>query len=119
MTEQQIRPNGLILLDRAERLLDETYTTTRKYPKIDRYVLAADTREAVLEFLRLIIRAEKKYYKKTTLQDVDIKLEEIRHLIRYAYQQHYIAPKRYEIMSRLTTETGKLLGGWIKQQRTK
>lgn len=117
--DEQPKPNGLIILNRAERLLDETYTTTRKYPKVDRYVLAADTREAAIEFLRLIIRAEKKYYKKTTLQDADIKLEEIRHLYRYAFQLHYIAPKRYEIMARLTTEIGRLLGGWLKQQRAK
>lgn len=119
MNETQTRPNPLIILDRAEKLLTETYTTTRRYPKVDRYVLAADTRQAAMEFLRLIIRAEKKCYKKTTLQDADIVLEEIRHLFRYAYQLHYISPKRYEIMSRLTTETGKLLGGWIKQQRAK
>ena len=119
MNEAQARSNPLIILDRAEKLLSETYTTTRRYPKVDRYVLAADTRQAAMEFLRLIIRAEKKYYKKTTLQDADIVLEEIRHLFRYAYQLHYISPKRYEIMSRLTTETGKLLGGWIKPQRAK
>ena len=117
--DEQPKPNGLIILNRAEKLLNETYTTTRRYPKVDRYVLAADTRQAAMEFLRLIIHAEKKYYKKTTLQDADIVLEEIRHFYRYAYQLYYISSKRYEIMSRLTTETGKLLGGWIKQQRAK
>lgn len=119
MNDTQARPNPLIILDRAEKLLNETYTTTRRYPKVDRYILAADTRKAAIEFLQLIIRAEKKYYKKTTLQDADIALEEIRHLYRYAYKLHYISAKRYEIMSRLTTETGKLLGGWIKQQKAK
>ena len=61
MNEAQARPNPLIILDRAEKLLDETYTTTRRYPKVDRYVLAADTRKAAKEFLQLIIRAGKKY----------------------------------------------------------
>lgn len=117
MDEENTRPiNKLLVLDRAEKLLDETYVTTRKYPKAEKFVLASETRKAAMDFLRLIIRAEKKYYKKTTLQDADIELDEIRHLFRFAYKQRYISPGRYEILSKLTTETGKLLGGWIKQQ---
>lgn len=113
------KPVTFILLARAEKLLNETYITTRQYPKSERFVLGADTRQAATNFLRLIIRAQKKYFKKTTLQDADIELEELRHLIRFAYEQHYISAKRYEIMARITTEAGKLLGGWIRQQKSK
>ena len=111
--------NRLLILDKAETLLDETYVTTRQYPKYEKFILAAETRKKAEELLLLIIRAEKKYYKKTTLQDADILLEYIRNLFRFAVQQHYMNTKRYEIMARITTELGKMLGGWIKQQRSK
>ena len=116
MNDNNKKPDHLLVLNRAEKLLDEIYVTARQYPKVDKFVLAADTRAAATEFMRLIIRAEKKYFKKTTLQDADIKLEELRHLVRFAYSQRYISARRYDILSHIMSEAGRLLGGWIKQQ---
>ena len=102
------------LLEKTYELLKETQITIRQYPKSEKYALAQDTKKAVQDFMTLIIAAKKKYHKKTTLQDADIKLEQIRYYYRMGKEFHYMNIKRYEILSRLNVEIGKMLGGWIK-----
>ena len=46
------------------------------FPKTERYVLASDIRQSMYTALELAVRLEKKYYKKTTLQDLDIEIAE-------------------------------------------
>ena len=54
----------------------------QQYPKAEKYALAADTKAAAYELLRLLVTANKRYHKKTTMQDADIQLDILRHLIR-------------------------------------
>ena len=87
-----------------------------QFPKYEKYVLAADIRRSMYTLLQLIIRANKKYYKKTTLQEIDIELETLRTLIRLASDNslRYLPLKKYEHWSKQLNEIGKMLGGWIK-----
>ena len=71
---------------------------------------------------RLSIMVEKKYYKKTTLQELDIELDVLRHLIRLAQDRDYygrnVAPplpfKKYEYWSGMLSEIGRIIGGYMK-----
>ena len=79
-------------------------------------------RASMLKMYRLAIELEKKYYKKTTLQELDIELEVLRHFIRMAQDKTYYdittAPslsfKKYEYWSKLLDEIGRLIGGYMK-----
>lgn len=53
------------------------------FPRRERQT-ADEIRRTMLNMYRLSIVIEKKYYKKTTLQDLDIELDVLRHLIRLA-----------------------------------
>jgi len=88
--------------------------TLRQYPKSEKFTLAADTKEAAYLLLRLFITANKRYHKKTTMQDADIQLDILRHFIRLGKDMEYMSIKRYEILSGMTTELGKMLGGWMR-----
>ena len=79
----------------------------------------ADYKKILLEFLKYIITAQKKYYKKTTLQDADIQLELLRLFNDLSYDLKFIDEKRYLLISDRLCEIGRLLGGWIKSQREK
>lgn len=87
-----------------------------QFPKSERYVLAADIKTSMYAMLRLCIVANKHYYKKTTLQDLDVELEVLRNLLRLASdpETRYLPLKKYEVWSKKLDEIGKMLGGWIK-----
>jgi len=86
------------------------------FPKTERYVLAADIRHRMYAIYEGLITAQKRYHKKTTLQQVDVDLEVLRGLVRLAADTNlrYLPIKKYEHWSRLLDEIGRLLGGWLK-----
>ena len=104
----------LKILQKTYDMLQYLYQTTQQYPKSEKFVLAADTKNAAHELLRLLITANKRYHKKTTMQDADIQLDVLRHLIRLGKDLQYMPMKRFEVLSGMTTEIGKMLGGWMK-----
>lgn len=83
--------------------------------------LADDIRATMLQMLRLSIELEKKYYRKTTTQELDVELECLRHLVRLAANKDYCGPKfapplskhQYEVWARYNSEIGRLIGGYI------
>ncbi len=105
------------------KILQKTYdmilygnVCLKQFPKHERHVMAADIRESMYRLLGLIVRANKKYHKKTTLQDIDIELEVLRTYIRLAAdpQLRYLPIRKYENWSKMLNEIGRMLGGWMK-----
>ena len=68
--------------------------------------------------LELIIRANKSRNKLPILIDIDTELEVFRSFVRLSFQLKFVSMKKYEILSRKINEVGRLLGGWIKQNKT-
>ena len=93
-----------------------------QFPRTEKFVLATQIRESMYRMFQLAVVIEKKYYKKTTLQDLDIELDVLRHLIRLAQDKDYygqnVAPplpfKKYEYWSGLLNEIGRIIGGYMK-----
>lgn len=91
------------------------------FPRRERQT-ADEIRRSMLAMYRLAIRVEKKYYKKTTLEELDIELDTLRHMVRVAadrdYYEQSIAPplsfKKYEYWSSLLNEIGRMIGGYMK-----
>ena len=91
------------------------------FPRRERQT-ADEIRRSMLTMYRLSIMVEKKYYKKTTLQELDIELDVLRHLIRLAQDKDYygrnVAPplpfKKYEYWSGMLSEIGRIIGGYMK-----
>ena len=79
-------------------------------------------RAAMLEMFRLATRLERKYYKKTTLEDLDIELAVLKELVLIASDKDYSGPKhappltihQREVWSRFNTDIGKMIGGYKK-----
>lgn len=90
------------------------YVALRQFPKYERHVLAAEVRGSMWELLRLIILCNKRYHKKTTMQDLDAELDLLRAQVRTAFALRYIDVKKYEVWSRHLDEIGRMIGGWFK-----
>ena len=90
------------------------------FPRTERYVLAGDIRRSMYAALELAVRLEKKYYKKTTLQDLDIEVDVLRNLLRLAKDPN-LYPKQkpcldfhtWEVWIRKVDEIGRMIGGYM------
>lgn len=91
------------------------YKCLGQFPKSERHVLAADIRQGLYAVDSLIIRAQKKYFKKTTLQDLDVEVELLKTKIRLAKELGFLPFKKYENLEKMLIEIGKMVGGWIKK----
>ena len=92
-----------------------------KFPERERD-LVSEIRHSMLSMYRLSIGLQKKYYKKTTLQELDIELDILRHFVRMAQDRDYYDPnvapplslKKYTYWSSLLDEIGRMIGGFKK-----
>lgn len=92
----------------------------KSFPKTERYVLAGDIRQTMYTMLEMSVRLEKKYHKKTTLQDLDIELDVLRNLLRlakdpslYPRQKPCLDFHSWEVWIRKADEIGRMIGGYM------
>lgn len=107
MTELKIR-------QKVEDMMIYGYTALRQFPKSERHVLAAEIRQSMYRLLRLVITANKRYHKKTTMQDADVELDCLRSQVRLAMELGFLTFKKYEVWAGHLAEIGRMLGGWMK-----
>lgn len=98
------------------------------FPKFEKYALAQQIRQCMYEVYALTVEGQKRYRKKTTLTNLDIRHEQLRMLVNLANSLGYFqfkdgreadqAPKkmaahRFLAISKLIDELGRMIGGWI------
>ena len=96
------------------------------FPNHEKYGLSLEIRRAAYDVYGYIVEAQKRYHKKTTLTNLDIRHEQLRMYIRLAHELGYFefrnskkennkseAPRRYLNLSRGVDEIGRMIGGWI------
>lgn len=103
----------LLILGKIEDMMVYTYPVLNAYPKYERFVLAADIKRCMDQAMERTIEANKKYYKKTTLQELDVEIDKLRKYIRLSYKLKYIDYKKYKHWGELVNEIGRMLGGWM------
>ncbi len=102
------------------------------FPKFEKYALAQEIRKCMYEIYGFIIEGQKKYYKKTTLTELDVRHEQLRMFVNLAYKLGYFQFKdgkeepgekleshRFLAISRFIDEIGRMIGGWIVFERQK
>jgi hypothetical protein len=110
----------LELIRRSEKLMDEIDVITSRYPRTARFGLAKRTQDTMEEFYCLLVEGAKRYMKKSTLQNADIRLYLLKRLIRIAHSRHYISTGQYKaLIVDYLLEIGMMLGGWIRSVNEK
>lgn len=107
-------------------------TYLNHFPKHEKYGLALEIRRAAYSLYALIVEAQKRYHKKTTLTNMDIAHEQLRMFVRLANELGYFefkdgvseagaatAVRRYTALSARIDEIGRMIGGWIQADREK
>lgn len=109
--------NDLIIKQKTYDMIQYGYVALRQFPKSEKYALANDIKQCMHKFLGLIITADKKYYKKTTLQELDVELAKLKVFIRLSKDLSFLPLRKYEIWSSYLVEIGKMIGGWLKSTK--
>lgn len=102
------------------------------FPKAEKYGLAQVIRQAAYDVYAMIVEAQKRYHKKTTLTQLDVRHEQLRMFINLAQELGYfefrdgaradpgggrLAAHRHVALSRLVDELGRMIGGWVRAER--
>ena len=106
--------NDLLIRQRCEAMIEYGHTAIKQFPKMERHVLGAEIRHTMWSILRLIVICNRRYHKKTTLQDLDAELDLLRVQVRLAANLGYLDFRRYEHWAKLNDEIGRMVGGWVK-----
>lgn len=104
----------LMILQKIFDMMEYAYGALTQFPKSEKFALVTDIKHSMDILLSRCIEAQKRYYKKTTLQDMDVEVMKLRAYIRLSFQLGFLPVKKYEIWSEKMVEIGKMLGGWIK-----
>ncbi len=87
---------------------------TIKFPRSQRFVMAATLQREAIHFQELLIEASHQKEKNELLLSADAELDKVRTHVRMSLEMGLIQSGQYEHAARLMTEIGKLLGGWLR-----
>ena len=112
------------LKEKIREMINYGRPLTKSFPRKDRD-LADAIRASMIRMYHLSVELEKKYYRKTTAQELDVELDWLRNVVRMAADKDASGAKyppplskhQYETWARLNTEIGKLLGKYIQHLR--
>ena len=107
----------LKILQKVYDMMKYGYEALAQFPKSEKFTLAADMKRCMDIILERVIEAHKKYYKKTTLQELDVEIAKLKAYIRLAQDLGFLPFKKYEVWSGMIVEIGKMVGGWIKSAK--
>ena len=100
-------------------MIEYGHLALKQYEKSEKLSLCLDIKRCYYAMLRHALAAEKKYYKKTTLQELDTELATLKVYTRLSHDLGFLPPKKYEHWTKLNVEIGKMLGGWIQTNAEK
>lgn len=119
-------PRKFVLKEKVKEMMKYALPLLDAFPRRNRK-LADVMRERVLQVHTTVIRLEMKYSKKTTLEELDIALADLKDLVEIASDRDYCGPKfappltmqQREVWSRHNAEIGRMIGGYKKAIESK
>ena len=101
-------------LTKVKDMMLYAYPVLAQFPKAEKFSLAQDIRHCMDQLLELTVTEDKKYTKKTTLENMDIELAKLKIYVRIGMEMKYISFHKYEVWEKHLNEIGKMIGGLLK-----
>jgi hypothetical protein len=108
--------NELPIIQKTYDLVKWYIPIITRFPRVHKFTLGDRLMTALYELLEGLIIARYAQNKLQLLQQLNGKLDIIRHQTRLLHDLNIIDIQRYEYIGKQVTEIGNELGGWIKQQ---
>jgi four helix bundle protein len=109
--------NSMKVVQKFVDMAKYVYVVLRNFPRSEKYSLAADIRHVLWEVGTMLERASvvpAKPEKLRLLQQADIRLSELKFLVRMGMELEFVPFEKYKNFSGMVTEVGRMLGGWLK-----
>lgn len=87
------------------------------FPKTQRYTLGQRLENTVIDILELLFAIPNSPTKSTILEQMSIKLDLLKVLLRLAKDTQSISANKYVELQTMLQEIGKMLGGWIRASK--
>lgn len=109
------------LREKTKEMLHYGYKLTMTFPRKSKE-LADEMRRTMISMYRMTVELDKKCYKKTTTQTLDVELAWLRELVVMASDKDFYGDKmqppltmhQREVWAKMNDEIGRLLGGYLK-----
>lgn len=100
----------------------------KHFPHCHKYTITQGIRNAFLDVWNLTVEAQKRYHKKTTLMQLDIRHEQLRMMLNLAFEMDLFSHQkgkdkdpingqhRYLTISNKCDEIGRMIGGWLNKE---
>lgn len=88
-----------------------------KINREQRFVLVQSTMQDFNRMRELILIANKKYTKKSTLQELDVAVAMFKADVTWLHEMGELKDKKFEIISKYAVEIGQMVGGWLKAEK--
>ena len=89
-----------------------------KFPRSQKFVLGDRMETLMLDILELLIEAAYSKKKQAVLRSANLKLEQLRYLVRLSKDLKLLNLKAYEFSARAIDGVGTSVGGWLKYSAT-
>jgi len=96
-----------------------TFDRTAAIPKSQRFTFGQRIDAMTLDILQLVIRAIHTSEKTAYLDEINLKLEELRVLWRLVQKRSWISLRQLDFAQSKLDEAGRMIGGWMKQQKAR
>ena len=100
-------------LEKLSDMILYAYPILAQFPRSEKFVLAADIKQIMLNAFRLCIEVGKKKSKKTSLFNLDVEIEALKRYIRLSYDLKFLSIHHYNVWSAKVAEIGRMIGGLI------
>lgn len=91
--------------------------TVEGFPRSQKYLLGDRMQATALDVLERLIEATYGANRAASLKAANLGLEKLRHLFRLACDLKHLDKRRYEYAAREIDGVGRLVGGWIRQNK--
>ena len=88
-----------------------------KFPKNQKFLIGDRIESRILEILDLLIEAAYSSEKAHLLRAANLKLEQLRYLVRLSKDLQLLNMKAYEYSARAVNGVGVSIGGWLKSRK--
>ena len=102
------------IFTRTYDLLRWLLPMTVKFPRQQRFVLAASVQRTALQFQEELIEAAYSPEPTSKLKQADVTLTKLRFYLRLCRDLELLSLGQYAHVIRMVSEVGRLLGGWQK-----
>ena len=97
-------------------LIKWIYEEPAIFPKYQRFLLANQIQDESLELLKCFISLRQNFESESNFKRADIHLETLILLLRLAKDLTFLKFRKYETVTKMLDEIGRLLGDWQKRK---